>query len=64
MADFSSFADLLTATSLPMTRLAEMLDIPYRTLQNWKSGEREAPPYVIKLIAYYLRSEGFLPVTK
>lgn len=43
-----------------MLRLSDLLGIPYRTLQNWKAGKREAPDYVIKLIAYYLRSEGYL----
>ena len=60
MTSFTSFAELLSASNLSMLRLSDLLGIPYRTLQNWKAGKREAPDYVIKLIAYYLRSEGYL----
>lgn len=57
----SSFSDIVRAVSpMPMTRLSEILHVPYRTLQNWKDGVNEAPSYVINLLVYYLLREGYL----
>lgn len=30
--------------------VAEKLEIPYRTLENWENGSRECPRYTEKLI--------------
>ena len=30
--------------------IAKWLEIPYRTIQNWETGERQCPPYMEKLI--------------
>lgn len=30
--------------------VADWLEIPYRTLQNWENGERKCPKYIEKLI--------------
>ena len=40
-----------------MARTAEFYGIPYRTLQKWGSGERNAPDYVIKMLGYAIISE-------
>jgi transcriptional regulator with XRE-family HTH domain len=43
-----------------MTRkgLAEYLNIPYRTLQNWEYGISAMPEYLAELIEYKLVKEG------
>ncbi len=30
-----------------------MFNIPYRTVTEWKEGTRNAPDYVLRLLAYY-----------
>ena len=32
--------------------------IPYRTVTEWELGNRHAPEYVLRLLEYYIRSEG------
>ena len=43
---------------LSQVELADILDIPTRTLWNWESGARTAPKYLIDLIVQYV-----LPLT-
>lgn len=38
------------ATGLSQVRFAERYGIPRRTIENWESGVRTPPPYVINLI--------------
>lgn len=33
-------AEIIENTGLPMRQVAEKLDIPYRTIQDWKYGKR------------------------
>lgn len=35
---------------MSMKEVAEWLEIPYRTLQNWENGVRPCPVYVEKLV--------------
>ena len=35
--------------------LCERLSIPYRTLQEWETGRRTPPGYVIKLLNIYIK---------
>lgn len=37
-------------TGLSQARFAERYGIPRRTIENWESGVRTPPPYVINLI--------------
>lgn len=55
-----TIADLREASGMNIKAFAEYLHIPYRTIQNWLSGEREAPPYLVELIEYKLRNEGLI----
>lgn len=41
-------------------RFCEYFKIPYRTLQNWELEIRDCPDYLVDLIEYKLRAEGFL----
>lgn len=35
---------------LTQTQLAELLGVPFRTIQNWETGQRKCPDYVERLI--------------
>ena len=34
--------------------------IPYRTVTDWERDERHAPEYVMRLLEYYIRTEGLV----
>lgn len=36
----------------------DYFDIPYRTVTEWERGTRNAPSYVLRLLAYYIRMEN------
>lgn len=36
---------------------AEFCGVPYKTWIKWENGERECPPYVVKLIKFYLENK-------
>lgn len=38
--------DALNGARITMKKAADMLGIPYRTIQDWKRGEREPSEYV------------------
>jgi DNA-binding transcriptional regulator YiaG len=52
------FKDLLQQSGMNMKQFAEHFNIPYRTIQNWSSGERKAPDYVLELIKFRLDFEA------
>ena len=31
--------------------------IPYRTMTEWELGHRNAPPYVLRLLTYYINMQ-------
>ena len=41
--------------NITRTQLCEMLDIPYRTLQDWETGKHKPPVYVVKMIKIILK---------
>lgn len=43
-------------SGLTFSKLSWILGIPVRTLCSWCNGERECPPYIIRLIKYYLEN--------
>lgn len=45
-----TFLELREKHPMPLTRLGERFGIPYRTLQNWRSGDRDCPPYIITMM--------------
>lgn len=49
--------DLLQQSGMNMKQFSEHFNIPYRTIQNWSSGERKAPDYVLELIKFRLDAE-------
>ena len=50
--------ELRKETGLSRKAFADHFDIPYRTITDWERGERTMPDYVLRLIAYYIQSEG------
>lgn len=40
---------------LTQQKMAELLEIPPRTIENWEAGSREPPKYVQKLIIEKLK---------
>ena len=39
---------------------SDYMGIPLRTLEEWESGRRKMPDYVLRLIAYQIRTEQLL----
>ena len=55
------FNELRLAADMSLTEISSYFNIPYRTIQNWDSGKREPPYYVIELMAYKLKHDKKLP---
>ena len=43
--------------NMTQKEFSEYLNIPKRSIENWESGQRNAPEYLIELINYKLRNE-------
>lgn len=39
---------------------SDYIGIPLRTLEEWEAGRRRMPDYVLRLLAYYVKTEHFL----
>ncbi len=50
--------------NMTQTEFGNMFGIPVRTIQEWESGRRTPPEYVLKLIEENLELKGRLPVGK
>ena len=35
---------------LSIKQISNRFDIPYRTVQNWVGGQRDCPPYILKMM--------------
>ncbi|MGN0161564.1 MAG: helix-turn-helix domain-containing protein [Lachnospiraceae bacterium] len=44
-------------TGMNRKEFCEYFHIPYRTVTEWERGTRNAPDYVLRLLAYYIRME-------
>lgn len=49
--------ELRESTGLNRKEFCEKFDIPYRTMTEWELGHRTAPPYVLRLLAYYVEMQ-------
>lgn len=38
------------AAGLSMAEMSRIMEIPYRTIQDWESGKRKCPTYVERLV--------------
>lgn len=44
------------AAGLSMAEMSRVMEIPYRTIQEWEAGRRKCPPYVERLVVKELNS--------
>ena len=56
----STIQSLREKSGLSRSVFANYLNIPYRTLQDWELGNRQAPQYLIELIEYKLKGENII----
>ena len=56
-AEIMTIKEAREQVGMSRTEVAEWLEIPYRTLQNWEIEERKCPPYVEKLIVEKILSK-------
>jgi len=51
-------------SGLKRKEFAQKFDIPYRTLQDWELGNRKMPEYLLRLMAYRVRTEELVKANK
>lgn len=49
--------ELREQTGLNRKEFCEQFEIPYRTVTEWELGNRNAPPYVLRFLEYYIHME-------
>ena len=59
----SKMKELRESTGLNRKEFCEKFDIPYRTMTEWELGHRNAPPYVLRLLSYYIKMQKQLAET-
>ena len=47
-------------TGMNRSAFARYFGIPYRTVQDWELGNRRVPDYLLRLMAYKIRTEKLL----
>lgn len=52
--------ELRNLAGMTQKGFAEYFGIPQRTVEDWERGVRVPPVYVLELIEYKLKSEGYL----
>lgn len=52
--------ELRDLSGMTQHEFADYLEIPFRSIQNWEGGQRNAPEYVVELIEYKLIKEGLV----
>lgn len=52
--------DLRAMAKLSQREFSEYFGIPKRTIEDWDSGKRTPPDYLVDLIAYKLEKEGLI----
>jgi DNA-binding helix-turn-helix protein len=52
--------ELREMTGMNRKDFCKYFDIPYRTVTEWELDNRHAPPYVLRLLEYYIRNEGLI----
>ena len=60
MAEYNSINDILKEMNVTQYRFAKILNIPQTTVNNWAREIRKCPDYVLELIVYKLKNEGYL----
>lgn len=47
------------SAGLTRKQMSDLLGVPLRTLEDWESGKRKPPEYVVSLIIFKLAAEGY-----
>ena len=55
-----TFKELREASGMSRQQFIDYFGIPYRTIQSWELGDRQCPKYLLDLMEYKLRNEGFI----
>lgn len=55
-----TFKELREASGFNQREFGEYFGIPLRTIQNWHSGQRSCPEYLLDLMRYKLENEGII----
>lgn len=53
--------EIRASTGLSQRAFADLLGIPYRTLEDWEAGKHQCPEYVAELIAYRVEHDPTIP---
>ena len=56
-----TFKEVLFRSGMTQKAFSYYFNIPYRTVQDWSAGVRKCPEYLLSLMAYKLKKEGFIP---
>lgn len=51
--------ELKEYSGMNIKQMAEYFETPYRTMQNWVSGETKIPTNMLKLMEYKLTNENY-----
>ena len=51
--------ELRESTGMNRKEFCEYFGISYRTVTEWERGTRKMPDYVLRLLAYRIKMEGF-----
>ena len=56
----TTFKEIREASGMARNQFCEYFGIPYRTVQSWELGDRDCPEYLLALMEYKLKQEGFI----
>lgn len=54
--------ELVRLTGMTQKQYAEYFGIPFRTVQNWITGQEKCKEYWLKLMTYKLQKEGLVDI--
>lgn len=55
-----TFKELRERSGMTRQQFVDYFGIPYRTVQDWELGNRKCLQYVLDLMEYKLKNEGFI----
>ena len=59
-----TFKELRQLSGMTQLAFAEYFEIPKRSIENWDTGARKCPEYLLKLMEYKLTKEGKITCTQ
>lgn len=54
--------ELVRLTGMTQKQYAKYFGIPFRTVQNWITGQEKCKEYWLKLMTYKLQKEGLIDI--